>query len=77
MLAELGESGRVAQENVKVQYLIEDIMYILIQTTPHCVKLACGSIKSTYCINIETYNKRLWILQIFVRRFCLSAYLLI
>jgi len=37
MLAELGESGRVAHENVKVQYFIDEIKCILIQTTPHCV----------------------------------------
>jgi hypothetical protein len=37
MLAELGESGRVSHENVKVQHFIEEIMSILIHKTPHCV----------------------------------------
>jgi hypothetical protein len=37
MLAELGESGRVTHENMKVQYFIDEITSILTQTTPHCV----------------------------------------
>ena len=37
MLAELGESGQVSHENVKVQYFIDEIMFILVQTTSHCV----------------------------------------
>jgi len=37
MLAELGESGRVAHENVNVQYFIDEIKSILIHKKPQCV----------------------------------------